>query len=166
MLFGHMHNQPGIPRSIQTRQRRQAVLEGRQQGQMAGDLVWQRHYGQRQVAERLQRAFGGGTARGAIGLSSVQPLQRCILQGCSQATPDALLQQAQHPHGDGQQAGFSSITWSHGDWIQRQRHPFQPPDSGARPDLEGSGAPANLCFDTDRHMPGRKAWLRTMLMGI
>ena len=68
-----MRNQLQIAAILQARQRPQALLQGRQRGQMADDLGRQFDHGQRQGAERLQHTLGGGAARRAVGLAGVQP---------------------------------------------------------------------------------------------
>src|SRR6266508_5779124 len=53
-----MYTESSIHIFIQTQQRQQLLLEGRERCEMAYQLAWQMHYGQYEIVKRLQRPFG------------------------------------------------------------------------------------------------------------
>ena len=95
-----MVNQPRITGRLQVRQCQQALLEGGQWGQMADDLGRQFDHGQRQVTERFQHPLRRGPTGATGGLTRIQSPQRLLLRSLSQLAADAILQQAQHAHGE------------------------------------------------------------------
>ncbi|MCG8353385.1 MAG: hypothetical protein MI924_36940 [Chloroflexales bacterium] len=97
-----MNRQSRRAGAIHPRQHQQPVLAVRPRGPMADILLRQCDYGQRQGAAAFPPPLGGGAARSPTRLAGVEPGQRLRLRFRGQVLPDAVLPQAQHPHGDGQ----------------------------------------------------------------